>query len=546
MTMPRTSAGKVSACSGARLRSSRLAISFFRRLNGASPPCTPNQIDDSSYDVGIRSNLDPSDIIWLNQFTVEPGREEVVAIDLAWGIVAVGTPTTVVLWADPDQDGNPDDAVPILMVGPIAAENPQTNWFTSIPVPRTYVGEAGDVFFVGAYLRHLRAEYPAALDASSPSMQRSWVVFGDNIEDLAANPFPSTLIDNYGYPGNWLVRCRSLHRDCNANAVLDACDLTSGVSYDNNLNDIPDECELGSAVDLTLVPDAPCYSAGETMTIEVWMNAAEQSIVGGQFFLDYDQARLELIDITPAEPPWPFTEQLYECSTIDGEGMPQCQPALGVIDYAVGVLPESPGASGSAQMAVITFTTLEPICSGADLLVWRPEDVIRLGTDENTPLYPLLTSPELGDNTPPTLTVPPDVLTGTDPGESCLATVDPGFATAEDDCSDPNNILVSWERSDGQPNLNDPYNVADSPISITWFAEDECGNWASDVTTITVRLLGDLDYDADVDLSDLAQLLGHYGMTSGATYEDGDLDGDEDVDLSDLASLLSVYGTSCP
>ena len=66
------------------------------------------------------------------------------------------------------------------------------------------------------------------------------------------------------------------------------------------------------------------------------------------------------------------------------------------------------------------------------------------------------------------------------------------------------------------------------------------------MTTITVRLLGDLDYDADVDLSDLAQLLGHYGMTSGATYEDGDLDGDEDVDLSDLASLLSVYGTSCP
>jgi len=49
-----------------------------------------------------------------------------------------------------------------------------------------------------------------------------------------------------------------------------------------------------------------------------------------------------------------------------------------------------------------------------------------------------------------------------------------------------------------------------------------------------------------VDLADLAQLLGHYGTTSGASYEDGDLDGDEDVDLSDLAMLLSVYGRSCP
>ncbi len=56
---------------------------------------------------------------------------------------------------------------------------------------------------------------------------------------------------------------------------------------------------------------------------------------------------------------------------------------------------------------------------------------------------------------------------------------------------------------------------------------------------------GDIDHDGDVDLSDLAQLLGNYGMTSGATYEDGDLDGDGDVDLSDLAALLGVYGTTC-
>ncbi len=57
---------------------------------------------------------------------------------------------------------------------------------------------------------------------------------------------------------------------------------------------------------------------------------------------------------------------------------------------------------------------------------------------------------------------------------------------------------------------------------------------------------GDLDGDGDVDLGDLSQLLAHYGMTSGATYEDGDLDEDGDVDLSDLSALLAVYGTTCP
>ena len=57
--------------------------------------------------------------------------------------------------------------------------------------------------------------------------------------------------------------------------------------------------------------------------------------------------------------------------------------------------------------------------------------------------------------------------------------------------------------------------------------------------------LGDLDGDNDIDLTDLAQLLANYGMTSGATYEDGDIDADSDVDLTDLAELLAVYGTTC-
>jgi hypothetical protein len=60
--------------------------------------------------------------------------------------------------------------------------------------------------------------------------------------------------------------------------------------------------------------------------------------------------------------------------------------------------------------------------------------------------------------------------------------------------------------------------------------------------TIWTGIPGDIDHDGRVDLSDLAELLGHYGMTSGASYEDGDLDHDGAVDLSDLAELLGHYG----
>lgn len=66
------------------------------------------------------------------------------------------------------------------------------------------------------------------------------------------------------------------------------------------------------------------------------------------------------------------------------------------------------------------------------------------------------------------------------------------------------------------------------------------------VDIVQFGCIGDLDGDRDVDLSDLAQLLGHYGTPSGASYEDGDLDFDGDVELSDLAELLGVYGTTCP
>jgi hypothetical protein len=62
----------------------------------------------------------------------------------------------------------------------------------------------------------------------------------------------------------------------------------------------------------------------------------------------------------------------------------------------------------------------------------------------------------------------------------------------------------------------------------------------------------DGSYDCIVGLADLAQLLGNYGMTTGATLLDGDVDpydpwfpGDGDVDLSDLAELLSQYGDDC-
>jgi hypothetical protein len=90
----------------------------------------------------------------------------------------------------------------------------------------------------------------------------------------------------------------------------------------------------------------------------------------------------------------------------------------------------------------------------------------------------------------------------------------------------------------GQPDTDGSLTMTGTTLSLTG------GFWAG--TTEDEFCPGDLDGDNDIDLSDLAQLLGHYGTPSGAAYEDGDLDLDGDVDLSDLAALLGVYGTTCP
>ena len=66
------------------------------------------------------------------------------------------------------------------------------------------------------------------------------------------------------------------------------------------------------------------------------------------------------------------------------------------------------------------------------------------------------------------------------------------------------------------------------------------------VAVIAVGHSGDTDFDRDVDLSDLARLLGHYGTTFGVDTDydpqcDFDLNGK--VNLVDLAELLGNYGS---
>jgi hypothetical protein len=82
------------------------------------------------------------------------------------------------------------------------------------------------------------------------------------------------------------------------------------------------------------------------------------------------------------------------------------------------------------------------------------------------------------DSTPPALTAPANVSVTA--GASCVASLDPGTATASDMCGVP---AVQGVRSDGQPLLA-PYPVGTT--TITWTATDGGGNSTSAPQTVTV------------------------------------------------------------
>ncbi len=100
------------------------------------------------------------------------------------------------------------------------------------------------------------------------------------------------------------------------------------------------------------------------------------------------------------------------------------------------------------------------------------------------------------DATAPVLTVPADITVPADAG-GCDAALDPGLATAIDDCDGA--PLVTFTRSDGKPGLTDPFDVDDSPITIEWTATDCAGNSVDGEQVIVVEATSNMLVSLELD-----------------------------------------------
>ena len=208
--------------------------------------------DDGSKESNLNFVGAVLDLAWMHRYTVQPGGEWVAAIELVWGDTYPGMPAEVVLWTDPDGDGNPTDAQVIRTVDTMTMNvNTIIPIWNTIPIPPTYIGSAGTSFFVGVHFDDIYQSAPIALDVDDADGQ-GWVAYAPSgtldLSDLAgyglmAWPPHDFFIRAVGFDG-------LLEYDCNENEVLDVCDISSGGSADVNGNGVPDECEAWIPGDL--------------------------------------------------------------------------------------------------------------------------------------------------------------------------------------------------------------------------------------------------------------------------------------------------------
>jgi hypothetical protein len=165
-----------------------------------------------------------------------------------------------------------------------------------------------------------------------------------------------------------------------------------------------------------------------------------------------------------------------------------------------------------------------------------------------------------------------EVLLGFGDGSSMTVTLDgPDWFGSQDewyDYCEPNDPAVTYVGRfglfAGVGNVDNPYadvalNVAESVVSLGTQAgktlasitlqnrSNENADYAVyAVTVVPAGPVGDVDGDGDVDLADLATLLGAYGACEGEPDYNAAADFDDSgcVDLADLATLLGHYGES--
>jgi hypothetical protein len=183
-------------------------------------PASTYTIDDGTSELGVAfsNGAQNFEALWLNQFDVIPGQTTIASVSIAWGTPIDfepkinGNPVTIAIWSDPNGDGDPSDAVLLGSTDGFTV-NQGTDTFATYPFSPAITLPAGATsFFVGDMtpMNNGPVHYWEALDQNSILYRQSWVAaMSDGSAVDLNNPGNNDffgIIDDFGLPGNWLIR----------------------------------------------------------------------------------------------------------------------------------------------------------------------------------------------------------------------------------------------------------------------------------------------------------------------------------------------------
>lgn len=180
----------------------------------AGEPTVQYVLDDGSgnVNVGPPSAFD-ADMLWGNYFTAVQGGEQIIELRVGLGTSyprdEFGNllPLTLYLFDDPDNDGDPTNAIPVASTTIIPTVFTQTG-FNSAPITPTTV--QGGFFVAARVFADGGVDRPARLDPQQTGGENAWLFYSDEInpDDLGASPFFTTMNDPEFVPifGVWMVR----------------------------------------------------------------------------------------------------------------------------------------------------------------------------------------------------------------------------------------------------------------------------------------------------------------------------------------------------
>lgn len=175
---------------------------------------------------------------WLNRFVIEPGKDTITDISVAFGDIPVNNLVEVILWGDFNNDGNPIDAF-VLSATPGMITNPNVltthNVFQTFDIPDVML-PIGAVFYAGAVVQnYAQGKEPARIDKDGTDSIPSYLPNGHSFiasqtaagfatvdpNNLAGAQLPIVPVATaLGSDGTWLIRVNAVPEPATAGVML--------------------------------------------------------------------------------------------------------------------------------------------------------------------------------------------------------------------------------------------------------------------------------------------------------------------------------------